>query len=543
MASKSIDELLEKYKEGTFELLFVTDFYIRKEPFYFKVICKFTSRSGKIYYPVAEVAPEELHSKYKIGSKYINGRQSKSYATEVLKKSFLLKDISYLRMYKLSDVINKNDKQIINTNLNEYILKQNCYYIEEESFDVIIPHYTISNHFHFKSSSLKNAVLNGTFDYLYRKNTFRRIDKNTVFLHIKQAANTSDLKTICHFIENSFTFSSFNYYINQRRRGQELIQIKSIFPYMGSLNIKTLSKNISTTNRAKYLILGIYLDDYKYDFKEVSYKYDEATDISNINFDPNGFSQDNPIKNTGKSTNRTPSSRYINNHNNFIDDDFKEEDNITLTPIINNVSSNQPKIINDIIKEVDSSLKQSKKDGDEDTQQATVSSSPTPESITEKEVFNINLFEKLYKVLITNKYIDTPTPLIIESLKPKKDTKNHVPSKYYISEDRKRKYISSTFRLKDKYIGLVELEHSTNWHSISTWFFISDSEIGLNEDFINDIVFKYIRIDKNSTLEKIKKDLNTDKDINFVRKTHPSVINEKTINDWVKNLLLRLSKS
>ena len=63
MSSKSIDELLEKYKEGTFELLFVTDFYIRREPFYFKVICKFTSRSGKIYYPVAEVAPEELHKK------------------------------------------------------------------------------------------------------------------------------------------------------------------------------------------------------------------------------------------------------------------------------------------------------------------------------------------------------------------------------------------------------------------------------------------------------------------------------------------------
>jgi len=542
MASKSIDELLKKYKEGTFELLFVTDFYIRREPFYFKVICKFTSRTGKIYYPVAEVAPDELHKKYKIGSKYVNGKLLKFYATGVLKKSFQLQNISYLDMYKLSDVINKDDKQIIDTYLNDYILKQNCYYIEEEDFDVIIPHYTISNHFHFKSSSLKNAILNGPLDSLYKTFSFKRIDRNTVFIHIKKA-NLSDLKTIAHFLENDIALNSFKYYIDQRRGSKELIQIQSIFPYINSFNIKTLSKNISTTNRAKYLILGIYLDDYKYNFEEVAYKYDDATDISNINFDPNGFSQDNPIKKTGNSTNRTPSSRYINNHNNFIDDDFKEEDNITLTPIINNVSSNQPKIINDIVKEVDASLKQSKKDGDEDVQQTTISSAPTLESIVEKEVFNINLFEKLYKVLITNKYIETPTPLIIKSLKPKTDTKNHVPSKYYIAEDRKRKYISSTFKLKDKYIGLVELEHSTNWHSISTWFFISDSEIGLNEDFINDIVFKYIRIDKNSTLEKIKKDLNTDKDINFVRKTHPSIINEKTINDWVKNLLLRLSKS
>jgi hypothetical protein len=540
MASKSIDELLEKYNEGTFELLFVTDFYIRKEPFYFKVICKFTSRSGNIYYPVAEVAPEELHKKYKIGSKYIDGKPSKLYSNEVLKKPFLLKDISYLRMYKLSDVINKNDKQIIDTYLNEYILKQNCYYIEKEDFDVIIPHYTISNHFHFKSSSLKNAILNGTFDNLYKKTSFRRIDKNTVFIHIK-TANLSDLKTISHFLENEIAFNSFKYYIGQRKGSKELIQIQSILPYIGSLNIKTLSKNISTSSRAKFLILGIYSDDYKYNFSEVSYKYDDATDTSNMNFGPNGFSQENPTKKTNSSKNSIPSSRYVKNHNTYIDDDFKEEDNIILTPIINNVSSNQPKIIIDIDKEVDSSLKQSKKDGDEDIQQTTISSTTTPISIVKKDVFNIDLFEKLYKVLITNKYLYTPTQLTIKSLKPKTDTKNHISSRYYTEEDIERIYLSSTFRLKDKYIGLIELEHSTNWNSISTWFFISSEPINFSEDFINNIVFTYIRIDENHTLEDIRKNLEKDKII-FLRKTHPSEVNEKTINDWVKNLLLKLGK-
>lgn len=541
MSSKSIDELLEKYNEGTFELLFVTDFYIRKEPFYFKVICKFTSKTGKVYYPVAEVAPEELHKKYKIGSKYINGRPSKSYGNKVFKKTFLLKDISYLRMYKLSDVINKNDIQIIDTYLNEYILKQNCYYIEEEDFDVIIPHYTISNHFHFKSSSLKNAVLNGTFDYLYRKNTFKRIDKDTVFLHVKQAANLSDLKTICHFIENNFAFNSFKYYINQRKGSNELIQIESIFPYMGSFNIKTLSKNISTTNRAKFLILGIYLDDFKFNFSEVSYKYDEATDPSNMNFSPSGFSQENPTKKTNSTRNSTPSSRYTINHITYIDNDFKEENSIRLTPIINNISSNQPKIIIDIDKEVDSSLKQSEKDGDENIQQTTIGSTANSEPSVKKEVFNIDLFEKLYKTLITNKYLHAPTQLTIKSLNPKTDTKNHISSKYYKEEDIERRYISSTFRLKNKYVGLIELEHSTNWHSISTWFFISNEPINFSEDFINNIVFTYIRIDENHTLEDIRKNLEKDKII-FLRKTHPSEINEKTINDWVKNLLSKLGK-
>ena len=444
-------------------------------------------------------------------------------------------------MHKLSDVINKNDKQIINTYLNEYILKQNCYYIEEEDFDVIIPHYTISNHFHFKSSSLKNAVLNGTFDYLYRKNTFKRIDKDTVFLHIKQAANSSDLKTICHFIENNFAFNSFNYYIDQRKRNKELIQIKSIFPYIGSLNIKTLSKNISTTNRAKFLILGIYLDDYKYNFSEISYKYDDTTDTDNMNFGPNGFSQENPTKKANSTRNSTPSSRYTINHITYIDNDFKEENSIRLAPIINNVSSNQPQIIIDIDKEVDSSLKQSKKDGDEDIQQTTITSTTTSISIIKKEVFNIDLFEKLYKVLITNKYLHTPTQLTVKSLKPKTDAKNHTASRYYTEEDSERRYISSTFRLKDKYIGLIELEHSNNWHNISTWFFISKEPMNFSEDFINNIVFSYIRIDENHTLEDIRKNLEKDKII-FLRKTHPSEINEKTINDWVKNLLSKLGK-
>ena len=52
MASKSIDELLEKYKFTQLEIVSVGDFKIKTAPFYFKVIFKYTDSNGKNRYPV-----------------------------------------------------------------------------------------------------------------------------------------------------------------------------------------------------------------------------------------------------------------------------------------------------------------------------------------------------------------------------------------------------------------------------------------------------------------------------------------------------------
>lgn len=345
MASKSIDELLEKYKFTELEIVSVGDFKIKTSPFYFKVIFKYTDSNAKDRYLVAEAPPEELHKRYKVGSKFFKKSQI-GYGDDVFVASYEIDNRVLPKIHKIRDVLSDTDKKVItDEKMQEYFLKQNCYYIDYEEYDLIIPHYTIANHFHFKSSALKDAILNNTFSYLYFPNSFKRIDENKVELRVKSKANQSDLKIICNFLENKFSFETFKYYLGQRAKlskKQEFVGIEALFPYQDIFNIKTLSKQISTVGKPKILVLGIYQDDYKYSFSQINYYIDKSIDINGINIGKPKFSKEKPSFNKGNIVNGPPSSKYITNKRIFIETDFGDLDNMELHPIFIGENTNNP---------------------------------------------------------------------------------------------------------------------------------------------------------------------------------------------------------
>lgn len=531
----SIDDILEQYSDLESQIAFVTDFNIEENPYNFKVVFEVIKRDGSILNPVAWVAPELLHKRYKIGSKFKGERQI-GYADYISIESFEIDTRERLQRCHLYDVIDENDIKIISyDSVYRTVLKQNCYYIKYDEYDVIIPHYTIANHFHFQSSSLKHAILEDTFDSLCYKNTFIRYDDNKVGLRIKSKANQSDLKTICYFLENKNAFNSFKYYVHQKARvssGGKSYKIGAVFPFEGVFNIKTICRQINTEGKMKLLVLGIYQDDFQYPFKEIFYKMDKSNDLNSITLTNSTIQRQKPKKRSGKIVNRVPSSVYIIDKQFFIEKEFNEINDVRLYPEFIGSPTGTFLSIELAEKKVDGSFVKAKPNGDKNAQEETLANGKSARK-KEKPPFNINKFDILFNKLIEHEDIKKASLSHNMLLKPRYNEKRKIPPKYFICADIPRSYKHGMFMLANNEINLIEIEAGGSWRKTSTWFFIFTKSF--NEKDINDIVFLYIG--EENTLEKVALKLLNDKKIKFFRKNHPKSLEEKDIFDWSKRTL------
>jgi AraC-like DNA-binding protein len=538
----SFTELSEQYKDVELILVCLTDFQIKKDPFYYKAIFEYTNYYGNKKYPVAEIPPELFHKKYKIGAKFLNGVQI-GYDENLSVSSFEINNPLLLNTFKMKDIINSQDYQIIQeAQINEYFLNQKCFFIQYNEYDLIIPHYAIANHFHFKSASLKNAILGNTFTYLYYTNTFKRDIKNPnkVHIKIKKQINISDIATICNFENNTIFFDSFKKYIHQRIKCTSkfgLHQVEAKFPFDKTLNIKTLCRQINTLGKCKILVLGIYQDDFVYDFNEVDYTSDESNGIQNLNITPSVFTKEKPQINKNKIQNKTPSAKYIINNEVFFENDFCDINEIRLNPIYIGVPNNVPLVINEVSQLVDGSYEKAKSNGDENLQE--ISSSSQTEIDKNIDLFPIEKFDILFKNLSAHNEVSVSTISNKISLITRENETNKIPSKYYIMSDITRCYKYGSFLFKDMKIAFIEIEAGGSWKKSTTWFFILPNlYYTFDTKNVNDIVFQYIGTE--NTLIDIQEWLKNTKNIHFFRKNHPDIsLPEKAIVEWVKDVLYK----
>jgi len=546
MAIQSIDEVLEDHKDKHLEIVAVSDFYIRYKPYYYRVIFEYTNYYGSKSYPTANISAEQLHKRYKVGARFFNKKQI-GYSNDVSISSFEINNTNNLQIYKLKDVIDDNDIKIIDYEKTyEYFLEQNCYKIEYNEYDLIIPHYAIANHFHFQSSSLKNAILSEGIETLYVENTFKRDSKNPkkVTIKVNSKTNQSDLKTICNYITNEYAKKTSEYYNHQKFDCEDKYgrsQILSRFPILGTFNIKTLSRQINTIGKNKIIVLGIYQDDYIYDFNEIDYVINNSIGRRTTGIKEPSFTKEIPIFRSGRVVNKTPSSKYIINNEVFYEEDFGDINDIRLNPIFINGESNNPLNIVPIDTTVDNSFEEAAKDGNEGIQQQEESVN-TPKEKKEIIIFNIEDFTTLFNNLTNNHKTSNSSISSKIALIPKKNDKNNITSQYYIMEGIVRCYYYGHFTYNRQRIAFVEIEAGGSWKKITTWFFILNKENPcFNENKANNLVFKYIV--QNKKLEDIDKLLKEKYKILFLRKKHPeSPLTNDSIKNWVSDVLSLLNK-
>lgn len=539
MSLKSLDEILEEYPEDEISIISVGDINILEEPYFYKVVLECINENGYSWHPVVEIAPELLHKRYKIGALFKNRKQI-GYRKDITISSFEINTDYIPRINKIKDLITPNDIKIINNEKTyNYFLEQNAYLFTYDEYELIVPHYTIANHFHFRSSALKHAILDSGLFSLYHPHTFKITSEEKVYIHVKAKANKSDLKTICNFLyfgeEDNYIKHSFTKYFEQRSQVSNKYgncQIQAIFPIKGNFNIKGISRQINLKGKPKLLLLGIYQDDYKYPFKEIDYLVDSYSLSRKTSIPPSTFKRENPTLNTGRIVNKPPHAKYLINNKFFIENEFDEINEIKLNPTLLGLETNSRLLIQKVEKKVDGSFEPPKKDGDENIQ-GERSTTEDVES-KNKEKFDFEKFEILFKSL--NNDIDINNANINDAIEmsPKKNKSNYIVSRYFIFEKIPRSYMYGSFSYLNIKIIFAEIEHGNGWENISTWFFILINNKSKETELINNVIHKYI------AEKKILKDIDNlllAKGILFYRKTHPdSDLNTENIKRWVSDL-------
>lgn len=538
--TRSISDLFEKYPNIELTLVSILDIQIKKDPHYYKAVFEYTSPNNQVKYnPVAEIPPELFHKKYKIGAKFLNGVQI-GYAEDIMVSSFKINNTVPLKTFKMLEVINSNDHQIVEQeSRKQYFLKQNCFYVEYDDYDLIIPHYAIANHFHFRSASLRHVILDMPFTSLYEANSFKRdlLNPKKVQLKIKTYANKSDVITICGFLNDNHIRSSFEKYRYQKIDNPNYFhQIEAQFPFFSEFEIKTLCKQINTSGKMKIFVLGIYQDNYKYDFDEVDYFYENSHIVQTAINKPPQLIKERPKTNNGKIINKSPSAKYVINKEVFYENDFGDINEIRLNPICIGLNSNNPFVVEDVPKEVNGSYEKASNKGDENLQQKNLAN----EEKKELEVFSLEKFDILFESLANHHNVTAPIISDRIPLEPRKNKHDNIPTKYYILSNILRCYKYGSFLFKNKKIAFIEIEAGRNWKKISTWFFILKSD---STDFstknVNQIVFEYLCEEKK--LDDIETELK-EKNIIFLRKSHPNIkLANESVENWVKEVIKQLN--
>ena len=178
----------------TFKIVYVLDIDIQNEPYEFRVIFKNLTTDQ---YNTVLISAELLRSKYRVGYLYCNGKRI--YNHDPVCKTILIVEPKHDdKPVQLSTLLEERD---IFPNevpyFGKYLLKQYVFMIEYEEYIAIIPCYTVALRFYYLSSSMKNAVMDGSLDSLYYR-CFPIVDSE-LKLHIKKRAGKKDLPFLGRF--------------------------------------------------------------------------------------------------------------------------------------------------------------------------------------------------------------------------------------------------------------------------------------------------------------------------------------------------------
>lgn len=489
--NSTILQFFSRFPNQPFEFVIVTDINIKEHPNYYKAI--FRNIKTNRYFSQL-ISPEMMRYKYKVGHIYTNGEHVGQNNT-LQKSEFLVNQIADTKLVRMSSVISDDEaKNLIDYGeVNKYLLRQYVHVEEQDDYTLIIPCYTIANRFYFLSSSMKQAIMNGTLGDLYYEGSFHSehdINNETIVkLHIKKKAGKKDLPFLCRFIGNSFARARLEYIANQKSLSGafEYQPIKAQFPIRGAFDIYASYIYLGHDERGlpKYLILNIHSDNSPLGFVELHYKqYSEGTDPKGIDPQPHPIPKKPKKKIKRKKPQRTntvytgtPSSEYLTyilrtNENEY----FKNKVSMFSQTIY--MENDTAITIENIPKQIDNSFETPTSDGDENLGEIKTSNVPSEHQLGTNGIFNLENFYQFYEALLTFAYVEGSEligPLELKIIKNKKHKSSKSKSILYGNDSNPRRFLFGEITYNQKTVYIVEIEQDHSWGP-STWIFYTEED-------------------------------------------------------------------
>ena len=187
---------------------------------------------------------------------------------------------------------------------------------------------------------------------------------------------------------------------------------------------------------------------------------------------------------------------------------------------------------------VDQSLTDASGNGEKKTRKTKVSSkgSETIKVSTTEYTHNFDEFNQYVEYMRTQKAIEEFFVYDVQKMKVVMNGENENPNKKCIMHGRERQYITATFKYKNRYAGLLELENTA---LTSTWVIVSKNII---DDNVFDRFLNYY-VDDDMAINEIKAIYKYNTTIRLKTKNHERDL-ELTDEDkirWLAGLLGKIS--
>lgn len=556
-----IPKFMKDNPNDTFQFLFPLKIALDEDKYsnsYYEVVVKNITKDEVFKY---QVSPELLFTHYQLLEYYQNSKKVDR-KNHIEEKSFIIdsKNINENNLRKLEDILDKESIGILLGWKYKFlsIAKHvNCYLVKIDGINLIIPHYAIGIYYYFRSSALKEAVLDSTLQELYilcddnpkdAKIVLPKYktDEDAAIIHrfACQQSAIKEFDNVSNHIQNYIKF------MIDRNLDVDAMHLKFNFPTKEEFKIDTRTTLIKNkiTNKEYYFIHEITNDYSNIGFEKLT-KYIQKNKII-LNLDdidkpaiierevPNETTDILQIAHASKKYTQSSNQKRKNKSCGSLKDIPVDEGTSSLGVIENLLKIYKDQESDEII---DLSLTQSSSKGKSNIRRVVISTEFVKDTSSSplNEIDNFVVFRQYIRYLGHRKEIKKLSISEEKELQQftldVEDGKKQVNSKCKINK-RARKYITVTFQYDNYFVGLLELENTPK-NANSTWVIISNREVE-NSNF-NYFINLYFKDDKDIP-DIIESHSKTNP--KFTKKNHERNENleDKQLGMWYAGLLRRI---
>ena len=555
-----IPEFMKNNPDDTFQFLFPLKIVLDEDKYgnsHYEVVVKNITQNEVFKYLVS---PELFFTHYQFLEYYQNGKKVDR-KNNIEEKSFIIDSnfINENNLKKLKDLLDEDTIGIL-LGWNKKYLKTaqniNSYLVEIDGVNLIIPHFAIGIYYYFRSSTLKEAVLDSTLQELYILCDDNPKDAKIVLPKYKTDEDAAIIhrfacqkSAIKEFDNVSSYIHNYLKYMQEKNLDEDIykMHLKFNFPTKEQFKIDTRSSMIKNkvTNEIYYFIYEIINDYSSIGFEKLT-KYiqknkitlniddidnlpvierevpDETTEILQIAHADKKYTQTSNQKNRKKSCGSLK--------------DIQVDESTSSLGIIENLLKIYKDQESD--EKIDQSLTQSSSKGKSNIRRVVISTEFVKDTSFSSlnEIDNFVVFRQYIRYLeqrndIKNLIISDEQDLQQFTLDVE-DGKKQVNPKCKINK-RARKYITVMFKYDNYFVGLLELENTPK-NANSTWVIISNSQV--TDSNFNYFINLYCKEDKNIA-DIIGSHFKTNP--KFTKKNHERNENleDKQLGMWYASLL------
>ncbi|WP_457746319.1 hypothetical protein [Sulfurimonas sp.] len=512
-----------------------------------------------------ELSPELFFTKFRFHQAYKKGKQFRQYKrpnndiklqkkqfrinTELLKEKYDVALLHYMDEMEIGKVLGWKRKYL------EEAKKIRCFIFEQEDYNIIIPHYAIAIYYYYRTTAMREAILNCNLENLYIAAHNDGYDASIV---IPKYVTKAEAPFICRFatVENAhkkfeetgqFILNYIHYIKNKSGQYPENTPIKAKFPMEDVFLIDVKVHEFREKGKRSYFVHELVNDDSYIGFKtlQVLREHKQSSiDIDSLDKLPT-VPRDIPGKTTevlkieGASKRKQHTTvRTKRRQCNSLAGVSISEDTVTLEGIDTLLKVYKEEASDEV---TDQSLTESSKNTEKKIRKTRISSEYEKKQKEKKEyTHNFDEFHQYINYLKQQPAIKNLTVSPNQNMEQVIDIYTDKEHHKCNIEGRPRQYNTATFQYKKIYVGLLELENKPGT-ATSTW--VISSVKSVNQSVFDKFLYHFV--DEDKKINDMKEEYKNNMQMQFSTKNHERAesLNEEDLAKWMVGVLGKLIKA